>query len=73
VLWLQVYADFKALFADKRKAKSVYRPRPGAQFLFAHAVTLVGYNNEQQYWLAKNSWGSNWADGGLFRVGTRQV
>jgi hypothetical protein len=28
----------------------------------------VGYNNEQQYWLAKNSYGSNWADKGLFKV-----
>lgn len=29
----------------------------------------VGYDNEQQYWLAKNSYGSDWADKGVFKVG----
>jgi hypothetical protein len=29
----------------------------------------VGYNNEQQYWLAKNSYGTSWGDWGLFKVG----
>jgi hypothetical protein len=63
-----VYSDFKAFFADQRNAKTVYRPGATAQFQFAHAVTLVGYNNQQQYWLVKNSWGSGWGDGGLFKV-----
>lgn len=30
----------------------------------------VGYNNSGGYWLAKNSWGPDWADDGLFRVRT---
>jgi hypothetical protein len=30
----------------------------------------VGYDNVQQYWLAKNSYGSTWGDGGLFKVPT---
>ena len=29
---------------------------------------MIGYNNEQAYWLAKNSWGSGFADGGYFKV-----
>ena len=33
-----------------------------------HAVVLVGYNLEQNYWLVRNSWGPNFADGGYFRV-----
>ena len=37
-------------------------------FLGAHAVTIVGYDNNAQAWLVKNSWGADWADGGLFRV-----
>jgi C1A family cysteine protease len=28
----------------------------------------VGYDNVQQYWLAKNSYGNTWGDGGLFKV-----
>jgi C1A family cysteine protease len=63
-----VLSDFKPFFADKRNAKAVYRLSANARFEFGHAVVLVGYNNEQRYWLVKNSYGSNWADGGLFRV-----
>jgi hypothetical protein len=65
---LQVMSDFRPFFADKRNAKAVYRPRAGARHEFSHAITLVGYNNQQQYWLAKNSYGSSWGDGGFFRV-----
>ena len=31
-------------------------------------MQVIGYNNEQEYWLAKNSWGSGFADGGYFKV-----
>ena len=40
----------------------------GAKFVEAHAVQVIGYNNEQEYWLAKNSWGTGFADGGYFKV-----
>jgi hypothetical protein len=65
---MQVFSDLKRFFADKRNAKAVYSPGAASQFLFAHAIMLVGYNNQQQYWLAKNSWGTGWADSGLFKV-----
>ncbi|KAF6249804.1 hypothetical protein COO60DRAFT_928868 [Scenedesmus sp. NREL 46B-D3] len=63
-----VYSDFDSFFADKRNAQAVYRPSASAERQFYHAITLVGYNNERQYWLAKNSYGSSWADNGLFKV-----
>jgi hypothetical protein len=65
---LQVMSDFRPFFADTRNAKAVYRPRANARHEFSHAITLVGYNNQQQYWLAKNSYGSSWGDSGFFRV-----
>jgi C1A family cysteine protease len=34
-----------------------------------HLVVLVGYDDAGQYWIAKNSWGSNWEDGGYFKIG----
>eukprot|EP00775_Hariotina_reticulata_P010591 gene10591-10749_t len=36
---------------------------------------LGGYNNTGRFWLAKNSWGSDWADRGFFRItfGTADV
>ena len=33
-----------------------------------HCVCVVGYNDAQQYWICKNSWGSNWGESGYFRI-----
>lgn len=36
-----------------------------------HAVVVVGYNDEDSYWIVKNSWGSSWGKSGdgYFKVG----
>eukprot|EP00877_Chromochloris_zofingiensis_P003871 jgi/Chrzof1/13485/UNPLg00572.t1 len=32
-----------------------------------HAVLLVGYDNDDRYWIVRNSWGRDWADDGYFQ------
>ena len=34
-----------------------------------HAVILVGWDDSQQCWVMKNSWGSSWGESGYMRIG----
>jgi C1A family cysteine protease len=33
-----------------------------------HAVALIGWNDADQCWIAKNSWGPSWGEQGFFRI-----
>jgi len=33
-----------------------------------HCVSCVGYSEEEQCWICKNSWGTGWGDGGYFKI-----
>jgi C1A family cysteine protease len=45
----------------------VYRHVTGA-LAGGHCVEIVGYDDSQGCWICKNSWGSNWGEGGYFRI-----
>jgi C1A family cysteine protease len=57
-----VYNDF---FSYR---SGVYRHVSGAA-AGGHCVSCIGYNDAGRYWICKNSWGSNWGDGGFFNIG----
>lgn len=33
-----------------------------------HCVAIVGYDDTNQYWICKNSWGPYWGEDGFFRI-----
>lgn len=33
-----------------------------------HAVSVVGYDDKEQYWIVKNSWRSDWGENGYVRI-----
>jgi hypothetical protein len=61
VACLAVYEDFFAY------SSGIYRHATG-DLAGYHAVSCVGFNDTQGYWLCKNSWGESWGDGGFFKI-----
>jgi hypothetical protein len=58
---LAVYEDFFA-YDD-----GIYEHATG-DLAGYHAVSCIGFNDAEGYWLCKNSWGSQWGDGGFFKI-----
>eukprot|EP00775_Hariotina_reticulata_P009525 gene9525-9689_t len=68
---LNVYKDFRKFFESN--PTGVYGgelcSKGAAEDLEQeHAVVLVGYDNYNQFWIARNSWGSKFADKRYFRI-----
>ena len=56
-------------FMSANVAKTGNMPYPNTKrekSLGGHAVLLVGYNKTKKVFIARNSWGTNWGDGGYF-------
>jgi len=58
----EVYQDF---FSYK---SGVYRHVTGS-LAGGHCVVLIGYDDARGCWIAKNSWGTGWGDGGYVAIG----
>lgn len=56
-----VYGDF---FSYK---SGIYKHTTG-NLAGYHAVLIVGYNDTEQYFKVKNSWGTAWGEAGFFRI-----
>jgi hypothetical protein len=59
-----VYADFYNGYRS-----GVYHWDHVSQAVGGHAIVIVGYDQPGQYWIVKNSWGTNWGEAGYFRIG----
>lgn len=49
-----------------------YNPQTSGNVIGGHCVSVVGYDDAQQYWICKNSWGSSWGENGYFQIGYGQ-
>lgn len=46
----------------------IYQKTAGSTLAGYHCICVVGYNDAQQCWIIKNSWGTNWGDSGFVRI-----
>ena len=51
-------------------SSGVYSPSPSATLVGRHAVSLVGWgeDNGAAYWICQNSWGADWGEQGYLRI-----
>jgi C1A family cysteine protease len=59
---MAVYNDFFGY------SSGVYVKSSSTSLAGYHCITVVGYDDNQQCWILKNSWGPGWGDGGFVRV-----
>lgn len=61
IVEMTIYEDFLYYVSG------VYRHVTG-KALGGHAIVIVGYDDADQSWIIKNSWGPNWGENGFFRM-----
>lgn len=66
VTTMQVYADFF------HYSSGVYSHTSGS-YAGGHAVLIIGFDDDEQCFIVKNSWGTGWGEGGFFRIAYSQL
>jgi C1A family cysteine protease len=64
VVGILVYESFTTSYVARTGI--VRMPLPNESLLGGHAIVCVGYNDQQQVWIMRNSWGTQWGDKGYF-------
>lgn len=63
---MRVYSDFQSYRGG------IYSYASGG-YLGGHAVLIVGYDNAEGSFIAKNSWSDGWGEAGFFRIAYQEV
>lgn len=71
VFGFSVYDSFMSGAVEKIGIMEM--PAPGESMLGGHAVTLVGYDDDHQAFLVRNSWGAKWGIKGYFYMPYKYV
>jgi C1A family cysteine protease len=66
VFGFSVYESFES--EDVAKSGQVNMPQPNEKLLGGHAVLAVGYDESQQRFIVRNSWGPAWGMNGYFTI-----
>ncbi|WP_259068963.1 C1 family peptidase [Mucilaginibacter sp. X4EP1] len=62
-----IYSDFYTY-----KKNDIYIQDPAAKYQEAHALCIIGFNDNAGYWICKNCWGTDWGDQGFCNIGYGQ-
>ena len=66
VFGFTVYASFESQQVATTGHASM--PQPGEEVVGGHAVVAVGFDDSQQWFLVRNSWGTSWGMKGYFTM-----
>lgn len=64
IIGISVYESFES--AEVARTGMVPMPTRGESLLGGHCVLLVGYRDDVQKWILRNSWSEQWGDQGHF-------
>lgn len=60
-----VYEDFYYYYTG---GIYTYNPQTSGNVVGGHCICIVGYDDTQRCWIAKNSWGGGWGESGFFQI-----
>ncbi|MGC3995052.1 MAG: C1 family peptidase [Propionicimonas sp.] len=60
-----IYEDFYYFYTGGVYS---YHKKTAGDVVGGHCVQIVGYDDAQHCWIAKNSWGTGWGEDGYFRI-----
>jgi C1A family cysteine protease len=66
VFGFTVYESFSSNLVGRTGV--VHMPKKSEKVIGGHAVMAVGYNQKQDRFLVRNSWGTSWGKGGYFTM-----
>ena len=72
---IKLYNNFYSINSLKNCENYIYTNQDNTQDYSGHALVIVGYGYSQfkYYWLAQNSWGENFCNGGLIKIEFGQI
>lgn len=49
-------------------SNGIYNSSGAEYYEGLHSISIIGYNDAEEYWIVKNSWGTGWGEEGYIRI-----